>query len=442
MFDKMKETGLARPGTRLQVSISTVFALLILPALGAIIAFSYHENARNLTELSQRLIDRARDDAVTMSGSLLEPVGSTLRLLAAAEENKPGFFRTDESGNFLYQALISAPQMDAVYASFEDGYHRVVTRMDVDRRRNDPNIPVRANWHMSYIDAFDSGSNRQRHRTFYEMWPMPIGSYAVDASSYDVRKLVPQYQLARQSDALAVSDPFINPDTGAPVIALGYPIHLDGKFVGVASAQITLDGLTGLLDAHKASANSLTIIADQNGVVLGHPVAGAAIQHSKGEVHLVSLENLGDPQIAEAVRQHAVRHADRFTFDLAPDGKEYVALFSQFSADTTKKWQVLVVTPTDDFVGELKRTNRKLIWATLFLALLEIVLIYFMARKISAPIEAVSNAIERIRSLSFGGEIPTNSTVREISQLQRATGLLDNALRSFSLFAPVGVVRD
>jgi hypothetical protein len=121
MFDKMKETGLARPGIRLQVSISTVFALLILPALGAIIAFSYHENARNLTELSQRLINRARDDAVTMSGSLLEPVGSTLRLLAAAEENKPGFFRTDESGNFLYQALISAPQMDAVYGSRRSG---------------------------------------------------------------------------------------------------------------------------------------------------------------------------------------------------------------------------------------------------------------------------------------------------------------------------------
>jgi len=40
--------------------------------------------------------------------------------------------------NTLYEALISAPQIDAVYTSFDDGYHRVVTRMDEDRRRQRP----------------------------------------------------------------------------------------------------------------------------------------------------------------------------------------------------------------------------------------------------------------------------------------------------------------
>jgi adenylate cyclase len=434
--------GFLTRGARLQVSITTLFALLILPALAIVVAFSYFENARNLADLSQRFIDRARDDAIEMVTNLLEPVAATVRMVAVAEQATPGFFRSDESSNLLYEALISASQIDAVYASFEDGYHRVVTRIDDDRRRSDPRIPANANWHMSFIDDFTAGPDRQRHRQFYETWPIRLGGYSIVAASYDVRKLVPQYQLARKSMALAVSDPFVNPDTGYPVLALGYPIRVDENFVGVASAHVTLNGLSDLLAKRKASANSITVIADEQGKLIAHPERGRTVRKVDGKLQVNDLKDVGDPQVVQAVRRHASANADRFTFELEPEGKEYVALFSEVPAGPVKKWQVLVVTPTDDFVGPLKRTNRKLIWVMLALVLLESALIYFMARQISRPIEVVSEAIQRIRSLSFGDGGPVGSRIREIAQLQRATTLLDNALRSFSLFAPVGIVRD
>src|SRR5262249_43828598 len=146
--------------------------------------------------------------------------------------------------------------------------------------------------------------------------------------------------------------------------------------------------------------------------------------------------------VGSGVRERAQRGADRFTFEAGPEHTEYVALFSSIPTSVGSQWEVLVVAPTDDFVGGLKRTNRLLIWAAVLLVLLESALIYFMARKVSSPIEAVSQTIEHIRSLSFGGTLPSGSRIREIAQLQRATTLLDNALRSFSLFAPVGIVRD
>jgi adenylate cyclase len=213
--------------------------------------------------------------------------------MAAAEEATPGFFRSDASAKLLYQALISAPQIDAVYASFEDGYHRVVTRIDDDRRRSDPRIPANATWHMSFIDDFTAGPERQRHRTFYETWPTPLGGYSIVAATYDVRKLVPQYQLARRSMALAVSDPFINPDTGYPVIALGCPIVVEDNFVGVASAQITLNGLSDLLAKHMASPNSITVIADQQGKLIAHPEPGRAVRKVDGKLQVNDLEDVG-----------------------------------------------------------------------------------------------------------------------------------------------------
>jgi hypothetical protein len=61
---------------------------------------------------------------------MLDPVISTLRIIADVATLNQGFFRTEESRDLLYQALISADQIDAIYTSFEDGYHRVVTRCE------------------------------------------------------------------------------------------------------------------------------------------------------------------------------------------------------------------------------------------------------------------------------------------------------------------------
>ena len=429
-------------GTRLQVSISTIFALLILPALAAVIAFSYHENDRNLRELSQTLLDRARDHAVTSVSALLDPVASTLEVVAAVEASQPGFFREDGSSDVLYHALVTADYIDAVYTSFNDGYHRVVTRIDDDRRRSDPRIPATANWHMSWIDPYlpSVSSPRQRHRTFYETWPIPIAKYNVDWK-FDLRTL-PHYQEAEKTRRVALSNPQINPDTGGPVISVGYPIEVGGLVTGVASANITLGVLSKFLDTHRASPNSITLIAHKLGTVVAHPVVGKGIRKVDGKPQVAKVEELEEPQIVTAVRERARRGEDRFTFEAGPEHTEYVALFSSIPTSVGWQWEVLVVAPTDDFVGGLKRTNRLLTWAAVLLVLVESALIYFMARKISSPIEAVSQTIERTRSLSFGENLPSGSRIREIAQLQRATKLLDNALRSFALFAPVGIVRD
>jgi adenylate cyclase len=427
-------------GTKLQLSISAVFALLILPALGAVIAFSYYENARNLTNVSQRFTDRSRDDAIDMASNLLDPVAATIRLVAGVATARPEFFRTEESRNILYEALISAPQIDAVYTSFDDGYHRVVTRMDEDRRRSDPRIPPRANWHSSYIDDYASGAQRARHRIFFEKWPETIGGYS-EETKFDVQAL-PHYRAARQSIGLAITDPIINPDTGYPVISLAYPIRVDGRFAGAASANITLDVLSKFLDAHRASPNSITLIADRLGNIIAHPVEAKGVRHLKERVELATLSKLDEPQVVEAVRLRKALGVDRFSFELGSDGKEYVALFTRVPDKFAKDWEVIVVTPTDDFVGDLKQTNRMLLWLMVALVLLESALIYAMARKISRPIEIVSGAIERIRSLSFGQSPSPDSRIREIGQLQRATVLLENALRSFSVFVPVGLVRE
>ena len=132
----------------------------------------------------------------------------------------------------------------------------------------------------------------------------------------------------------------------------------------------------------------------------------------------------------------------RFTFEAGPKGEEYAALFSPFPTDFAKPWEVLIVTPTDDYVGDLKKTNIRLIWMMLALAAFESVMIYFMSRQIARPIEVVSAALERIRRLSPETPSLARSRITEIAHLEQAVLLMSNALRSFSVFVPIGLVRE
>jgi len=73
---------LKRKKVRLQLSISMLFMILILPVLALIMFYSYRENSRNLISLANVQIERARDDSIAVATNLLEPVSGTLRMIA------------------------------------------------------------------------------------------------------------------------------------------------------------------------------------------------------------------------------------------------------------------------------------------------------------------------------------------------------------------------
>jgi class 3 adenylate cyclase len=422
-----------------QLCISVLFTALIVPVLFVILSYSYEKNSRNLIAMSDSSIDRARDDSISIAANLLDPVISTLRLTAEVAATNPDYFRTEESRNFLYQALTSADQIDAIYTSFEDGYHRVVTRVDADRRRSDPRIPAAANWHASYVDAFSAGRPRLRHRSFFATWPTVIARYD-QPTTIDIR-ILPHYVAAKATGALAIADPSINPDTGYPVMSLGYPIISGGRFIGFVGANMTFTLLSEFLASHKVSPHSTTLILDKSGRIIAHSTPSHGVHEVDGKLVAARIADLADPAIVKAAAIRAATKSDHVRFTLPSTGMEYVALFSAFPADFRKPWEVLIVVPLDDFIGDLKRTNRDLALLILSLIAVEAALIFFVAKRISRPIQAVAHDVQVIQSLQFGMRDPPRSRIREIFQLENAVGLMSNSLRSFSAFVPLGIVQ-
>jgi adenylate cyclase len=426
---------------KLSTIISAFFVCLSIPILIFILAYTYYKTSQTIISTLHEEVARTRQISVESVENMIGSVSGTLRVLSQMAANDPGFFRTEASRNVLYRVVTSAAEIDAAYVSFEDGYHRVVTRIDADRRRSDPKIPVTAEWHSSFIDDFSLGENRKRHRTFFDSWEHVVGWYDI-ATTMDIRTL-PGYPEARQSRAMVVTDPSINPDTGSPVIFVRAPIIRDGEFIGCATANLTLDVASRFLATHRASQNSMTIIAERNnGSVVAASEPNKAVRFVDGHLEIARLENFADEDVRQAYQLQQQTKQDNIVFTSRRNGQEISASFSPFPERFGHPWEAVILTPTDDFIGQLKATNRQIAVVIVVLIAIELLLIYFLSRRLSKPIENISVNLKSIESLSFEHETIRPSSVREIAQLQSAASLLRNSLQSFSSFAPVGLVRN
>jgi class 3 adenylate cyclase/ABC-type nitrate/sulfonate/bicarbonate transport system substrate-binding protein len=425
---------------RLSLIMSLLFIGLSIPVLIFILIYNYTKNSAGMVSILNEAVAQASRAGVERTQDLIENTESPLRFLAEVASADPGYFRTEQSNDLLYRALTSGVYIDAAYVSFEDGYHRVVTRIDEDRRRADPKIPATANWHASYIDAITFALSRVRHRKFFDIWPNQVGKYDVGTDT-DIRTL-PGYQSAKTTRTLAVTQPSINPDTGFPIISLRIPIFRGVEFLGCASANITVDVLSRFLDKHRASAHSTTLVADRNnGKIIAFPDKQKGVRVENGVLKIATLTDIDDPEVREASRQHVRTGAERFVFQSPTNGEDLIAAFANFPGGFGQPWQVITITPIDDFVGTLKKTNRLMMVVIIGLTMVELFFIYFASRRLSRPVENVSRQLQAIESLDFDTPARPPSNIQEIAKLESAASLLRTSLKSFSSFVPLDVVR-
>jgi class 3 adenylate cyclase/ABC-type nitrate/sulfonate/bicarbonate transport system substrate-binding protein len=425
---------------RLSLVMSLLFISLSIPVLIFILIYNYNRNSASMVSILNDAVAQTTRAGVERTENLIDSTEAPLRFLAEVAAADPGYFRTEQSNDLLYRALTSASHIDAVYVSFEDGYHRVVTRIDEDRRRSDPRIPGAANWHASYIDAITFAFSRIRHRQFFDVWPHLLGGYDA-ATDIDIRTL-PGYQAAKTTRTLAVTEPAINPDTGFPILSLRVPIFHGVDFIGCASVNITMDVLSRFLDEHRTSVRSTTLIVDRNnGKIIAFPNMQKGVQVENEKLKIATLADIDDPDMREAYRQHARAETDNFIFRSPANGADLIAAFANFPDGFGQPWQVITVTPIDDFVGTLKATNRLIMVVIIVLTAIELFFIFFASRRLSQPVENVSEQLQAIESLQFDVPASRPSNIREIARLEHAASLLRNSLKSFSSFVPLDVVR-
>jgi hypothetical protein len=127
---------------------------------------------------------------------------------------------------------------------------------------------------------------------------------------------------------------------------------------------------------------------------------------------------------AGSYRQHSLIGTESFVFRSPINGANLIAAFANFSGGFGQPWQVITLTPIDDFIGTLKATNRLMILVIIILTMVKLFFIYFASSRLSRLVENVSRQLKAIERLDFEALARPPSKIQEIAKLESAVSLL------------------
>ncbi len=431
-------TSLLAKNLRLRPSILTLFVLLTVPVFFAIVAVNYVSNEKIARTNAEELLQRFNVAAIENIQQVFAPIKSLVRSAAAIGAGQPDFYASSRSVNYLFSILQHSDKIISTYVGLNDGSFR-------QARQIDPLVEIQGKLPPPGTRYADRWINRSPnapaidHYVFLDSQKKELGS-SEQTTSYDPRARL-WYRTAQQSGDLAVSDVDVFAALGLVGFTVGAPFYEDGKMLGVAAADITLDGLSDYLADSKVSPGTFSFILDHQGRVIANSERARTYTSNGGRVELQHIASLGTelPAVAFSARP---RNADgERMYSFVHGGREYVASLTTLPPSFGKKWQLFVVTPLSDFTSAFQEHNKRLFLFGLVAIALQVVIIYFLSSVISAPLEKLAGKVTRIQDLEGEALPPLRSPIREVALLSRAIDTLDAAVKSFAAFVPVGLVK-
>jgi len=424
---------------RLRPSILAAFILLTVPVFVTIITVTYFSNDRIARESAERLIERFRADAIENIQDDINPIKSLVRSAATLGDQNPDFYNSDVAIPYFQSMVLHSDTIVSAYVGLSDGAFRQSRRMDTDQRVFNEFPPKGTAFAARHVLPDSQGRIVDTY-TYLDAQGKELGT-ASAPTFYDPRTRG-WYRNTVRLGGLRITDPDIFAALGLIGFTVAQPFSDKNGVRGVVAIDITLDSFSNYLAQRKVSPGSSTFILDHEGRVVASSDKIRNYANDEGRVelrHISSLDKLLPSAAFSARPRDPGRSSLLYTYE--HEGKEYLISLSDMPSDLGKRWQFFVVAPVDDFTGAFNRNNERLLMIGVAAILLQIVAIYFLSSMISRPLERLAANVDHIRELDSKSHDSVSSTVREIASLSRAIDMLDNAVKSFSAFVPVGLVK-
>ncbi len=242
---------------------------------------------------------------------------------------------------------------------------------------------------------------------------------AEQAASYHAE---PWYTGAKSAPAgrCVWSDAYQDPVSGVAMTTCSVPYQLNGRFAGVATLDLKLDGLADFLKAKGNVTGGYAFAVDRAGNVLFFPDAKAG----KGLPTVASLEK-DLPWLQPVVAQLGSASAEPATLYLERDGRLDGPAYVTLETMEGTGWRVGLVTPEARVVGLARELTTLM---TLFLLPLLAVLLgvaWLAGKRLLAQLEETTEQIER---LGAGGQGSTELEIRRADEI----GALRAAVNSYA----------
>lgn len=238
------------------------------------------------------------------------------------------------------------------------------------------------------------------------------------------------YQVGRNApvDTCSWSEAYIDPFTKTPMVTCTIPIQENGRFAGVATVDMMLDGITEILEQHGEENDGYVFAIDSTGQMLSFPQTAAQIV--KSDDSLKTAAELGrEAPWLQAALNRANNLQNTALIELPEDDILGEAAYVDLMKHPQTGWTIGLVVPKGSMTAVAQSMGLFLMIAIGVLLVVVGILAAFFFRNL---LHKIGQTTQQIRGLVEGGTARAleTGTMNEIGELRQAVNDYGNKLKA------------
>jgi adenylate cyclase len=426
-----------------RTSITFAVMTFIIALAALLIAIQVRALRWATREAASAYMDATSTKAFGRLQTEITAIASLVQVLASSSSVADSNERTeiDPAIPLFKAALQELPQMDSIYAGFENGAWLQVRRISElndeqrDRLRATPGAKIAIN----LVRPTRSGELPMR-RILEDQQGNEVGQLDLWKYGYDARRR-PWYRDTMKADRPLVSSPYLAFSIGAPVITVSAPLR--GKVPGVIAADLKLDTFSDFVQAQRPGEHGIVLIFDSTGSLIAHPdfaqfVVDAMTHPSRPQ--LPNIREIKSGVVAAVLRRAHGR--DRYDGSIRDDqGRNYLFRVAKFTIGGQYNANILLLAAQKDFAQDVRRLQfTGLVLATIAGAAF-IPVVWIFGSGMSRSLNGITAQAIKLQKLAEPDPSPVKSRIKEIQELGSAMELAQRAIWSFAHFVPKELVQ-
>jgi adenylate cyclase len=415
--------------------IVTLAALLIAIQLRSMRLATKEAASAYMDATSTKVLGRLQSELATIS-TLVNVLANSSSVADSNDRSETGraipLFKT---------ALQELPQMDSIYAGFDNGAWLQLRRTSelTPEQRERLRAPPNADLVINLVRPTADGHLPMR-RIFQDRQGNEVDEIDLWKYGYDARKR-PWYWSTMNADRPYVSEPYLSFSIGAPVITVSAPLR--GKVPGVLAADLKLDTFSEFVQAQRPGEHGTVMIFDQAGSLIAHPgfaelVTTAMTNPSQSQ--LPSIDAINSGLVASIIRKtHNIDNIDGDIRDA--DGQDYLFRLTKFTLGERYNGTILLVAAQDDFVQNVRRLQFNGMILAIIAGAAFLPIVWLFGSRMAQSLNAITAQARKLQNLDEPDPVPVGSYIREIHTLGNTVYNAQRAIWSFAHFVPKEIVR-
>ncbi len=241
--------------------------------------------------------------------------------------------------------------------------------------------------------------------------------------SYDYHTME-WYQTPKQIGEAYWSEPYFDAGAGGvPMTTYSAPLYdKDGVFIGVATADVSLEWITNIIAEYRPYPNSDSFMLSRDGYYLSHKDPGKILN----ETFFSATRNMFNETITEIGQEMLAQRRGYREFII-----EDTSRYSFYAPIERTGWSVGIVSFKSDIFTEIDKVNRNF-WVAISCGLLLIfTLTILVIRRATRPLVLFARSADKISTGDFDVSLPEIQNRDEMYRLREAFVNMQGSLKSY-----------